>query len=79
MAVIGEEAKKILENSLGLPLNQISDLGIHGEIDLVKAKTGKDLQFSKTRDSRRAGRGNPLLARNKIITIEEVNAKISAL
>jgi hypothetical protein len=79
MAVIGEEAKKILENSLGLPLNQAGDLTVHGEIDLVKTKTGKNLQFTKNRDSRRTGRGSPLLARNKITTIEEINAKINAI
>jgi hypothetical protein len=77
--VIGEEAKKILENSVGLPLNQVSDLGIHGEVGLVKTKTGKAPQFSKARDSRKIGRGNPLLARNRIITMEEINTKIDAL
>jgi hypothetical protein len=79
MPIIGEEAKKILEKSIGLPLHQVSDLSIHGEIDLVKDKTGKNLQFTKNRDSRRTGRGSPLLARNKIITMEEINTKIDAL
>ena len=79
MVMIGEKAKKILEKRTGLPLNQISELGTYGEIDLVKAKTGKKLQFTKNYDSRKIGRGNPLLAHNKITTIEEINAKIDAL
>jgi hypothetical protein len=79
MTIIGEEAKKILESSLGLPFNQLSDLSIHEEICLVKAKTGNNLRFTKNKDFRKTGRGSPLLARNKITTIEEINNKIDAL
>jgi hypothetical protein len=79
MMMIGEEAKRILEKSIGLPLNQVSDLSINEEIALVKAKTGGKLQFTKNHDPRKIGRGNPLLARNKITTIEEINTKINAL
>ena len=79
MAAIGKEARNNLEKHIGLPLEQISDLGIHGEIALVKERTGKKLQFTKNNDPRKMGRGNPLLALNRITTIEEINAKIDAL
>jgi len=79
MVIIGEEAKKILEKSIGLPLEQVSELGVRGEIAHVRTKTGKNLQFSKKHDPRKIGRGNPLLARNRITTIEEINTKIDAL
>jgi len=54
-------------------------LNVHDEIDFVKAKTGKSLKFSRRIDSRKIGRGNPLLSRKRIITIEELNAKIDAI
>jgi len=77
--MISEEAKKILEKNIGLPLDQVSELSVYEEMSIVKAKTGKHLTFSKEYDPRIIGRGNPLLARRKITTIEEINAKIDAL
>ena len=79
MVVIGEKAREILEKNFGFPLEQACELGVHGEITLVKTRTGKDLQFTKNKDSRKIGRGNPLLAQNRITTIDEINTKIDAL
>jgi len=79
MIVIGEEAKKILEKRMGLPLEQVCELGITEETALVKEKTGRNLQFSKSNDSRKIGRGSPLLALNRVTTIEEINTRIEAL
>ena len=79
MAMIGKEAKKTLENSIGLSMNQIYELDINSEIALVKNRTGRGLMFSRSHDTRKTGRGNPLLAHKKITTIEEINAKIDAL
>jgi len=75
--MITEEAKKVLENSLGLPYNQMCGLDIHEEIALVAAKTGKNPQFIY--DDRIIGRGNPLLAKGRFITMEEINTRIDAL
>ena len=77
MVMISEEAKKVLENSLGLPYEQLCGLDTHEEIALVVAKTGKRPEF--IHDPRKISRGNPLLAQGKFITIEEINAKIDAL
>jgi hypothetical protein len=77
MAIISEKAKKVLENSLGLPYEQLCGLDIHEEIALVVAKTGKSPQF--IHDPRKIGRGNVLLALGKITTMEEINKKIDAL
>jgi hypothetical protein len=77
--MICEESKKILENSIGLPMNQICELNTYDEIALVESRTGKKLQFTKRQNKRKIGRGNPLLARRKIKTIEEINAKIDTL
>jgi hypothetical protein len=77
MAMISEEARKILENNLGLPYEQLCGLDIREEIAFVGSKTGKSLKF--IHDTRETGRGNPLLAQGKIITMEEINKKIDAL
>jgi hypothetical protein len=79
MVMIGEEAKKVLENSIGLSMDQICELDTYEEIALVEARTGKKLRFTKEQDKRKIGRGNPLLARRRIKTIEEINTKIDAL
>jgi hypothetical protein len=75
--MIGEEAKKVLENSVGLPYEQLCGLNIREEIAIVKAKTGQSLKF--IHDPRKVGRGNPLLAKGKITTMDEINKKIDAL
>ena len=77
--MIGIEARKTLENSIGLSLNQIYELSINDEIAFVETRTGRNLKFSRNHDTRKIGRGNPLLSRRKITTIEEINAKIDAL
>jgi hypothetical protein len=77
--MISREAEITLEKGIGLSLSQIYELNTSTEIDFVKAKTGKSLKFSKKSDSRKIGRGNPLLARKKITTIEEIDKKIDAL
>jgi len=77
MAMISEETKKILEKNLGLPYERLCGLDIQEEIAFVKGKTGKTLKF--IHNPGHIGRGNPLLARGKFTTIDEVNSKIDAL
>jgi len=77
MATISEESKKALENSLGLPYEQLCGMDIHEEIAFVVSKTGKRPHF--IHDPRKISRGNPLLALGKVITMEEINKKIDAL
>lgn len=57
----------------------------------MKSETRNDLQmamkfcgaktavFSKVRDSRKAGRGNPLLARRRFVTIQEIDSALESL
>ena len=57
----------------------------------MKLETRNDLQtamkfcgaktavFSKTRDSRKSGRGNPLLARRRFVTIQEIDSALEKL
>jgi len=75
--MVTEEAKKVLENSLGLPYDQVCGLDIHEEIAVVVAKTGTPPKFIY--DPRIIGRGNLLLAQGKFTTMEDTNKKIDAL
>jgi len=77
MIMISEEAKRVLENSLGLPYEQLCGMNTHEEIALVVARTGKRPEF--IHDPRKIGCSNPLLALGKFTTIEEINKKIDAL
>ena len=77
--MIIEEAKKALETGIGLSLSQIRELDLDDEIAFVKKKTGRDLEFPKAPDPRKRARGNPLLAKNKITTREEIDARIDSL
>ena len=77
--MIGEKAKRVLEDNIGLSMNQIRELSSSEEISHIKARTGKNLVFSRKYDPRKIGRGNPPLARRKFKTIDEINAKIDTL
>ena len=77
--MISEKAKEILESNIGLSLDQIWELSDNESRSFIETKIGKPLIFSKKYDLRKIGRGNPLLARKKITTIDEINAKIDAL
>jgi len=77
MAIISEETKKIFEKNLGLPYERLCGLDIQDEIAFVKEKTGGTLKF--IHDSRKIVRGNPLLARGKFTTMDEINTKLDAL
>lgn len=79
MIKISENAKKVLENTIGMPINQVCELNVYDENAYIKAITGRELYFSKTFNPKIIGRGNPLLARKKFTTIEEINKKIDAL
>ena len=79
MTVINEKAKRILEDSCGLSLSQVCNLSVRDEVTLVKRKTGGKVIFSNKYDVRKVGRGNPLLARKKFTTMEDINARIDTL
>jgi len=77
--MMSKEAQKALEEGIGLPLSKVDEMSLSEEIAYVEKKTGKPLTFPQILDTRRIGRGNPLLARGKFTTMEEVNAKIDAM
>lgn len=74
-----EATKVSLESILGKPLEEISEMDFEEEIRFVEEKTKKPLVFSKKVDTRMSGRGNPLITRRRITTLEDVENKMSRL
>ena len=74
MYIMSNKTKKNIERVVGLPFSQIQQLDLSEE----KKWLQKKCQFNGfTKRVRYAiiGRGNPLLARKKIRTIEDLNKK----
>ncbi len=76
---LNAETKASLERILGRPLEDISAMNFDEEVRFVEQKTKKPLIFSKKADARMSGRGNPLLVRRRIVTMQDVDKKMSEL
>lgn len=74
-----KETKASLESILGKPLKEISEMSFDEEIKFVERKIKKKLQFSKKVDFRMSGRGNPLITRKRIMTMRDVEKRMSRL
>lgn len=71
-----KETKKVLEKFIGKSVLELSQMDLKDEISFVKSRTGGVLDFSKGIDIRMQGRGNPLMTRKRICTMEDVDKKI---
>ncbi len=49
------------------------------EISYIQKKNNRKLVFSNKVDHRKVGRGNPLLSRRRIKTMDKVNAGLSRI
>lgn len=74
---LSERTKKNISSSVAAPFERIVTLSLDEEICLVSQKHGEKIVFSKKRNGSRVGRGNPLLARKKIRTIQDIEKKIA--
>lgn len=72
---LSELTKKNVSSCIGKPFGEIVAIEPDDEKNVVYGK----VCFSKKRDIRKIGRGNPLLARKKIRTLEEVELKIKGI
>lgn len=75
MYSISNTTKKNLERSLGMSLAAFSAMTAEEEKQWANNKNGKKVVFSKHRRHGMIGRGNPLLARRKVRTMEELSRK----
>lgn len=72
---ISSTTKKNLERSLGMSLEEFSKMTADEEQSWIGSKTNKKISYSKQRHHGVIGRGNPLLARRKIRTIDDLVRK----
>lgn len=72
---LNELTKKNISSCIGKPFGEVIAIEPDDEKNLIRGK----VIFSKRRDIRKLGRGNPLLARKRIRTLEEVELKIKGM
>lgn len=73
MYTISEKTIKNIENTVGMPIEKMRRLTLDEEIAWVEKRRGTKVVFSKEKKAAIAGRGNPLLARKRIRTNEDLN------
>lgn len=73
------ETKRILENLIGKSVVELSKMDADEERAFIMSKLGKAPIFSKESDSRMRGRGNPLIARRRICTMDDIDKRIMEL
>lgn len=74
-----EETRRILEQSMGITIEELSKMNFEEEKAFVERKIGQKLVFSKDRHPQMTGRGNPLIVRRRICTMDEIDRKIKEL
>ena len=72
---ISNTTKKNLERSIGMSLEEFSKMTADEERYWIGNKTNNKISYSKKRRHGVIGRGNPLLARRKIRTIDDLVRK----
>ena len=72
MYELSKDICSILEDSLGLPFEDLLSMNADDEKTWIENRINKELIFSKKRRHGIIGRGNPLLSRRKIRTKEDL-------
>lgn len=64
---------------LGKQYEDIVNMDSDDEIAYIQKKNNRKLKFSNLVDKRKVGRGNPLLSRRRVKTIDKVNKGLSRI
>lgn len=64
---------------LGKQYEDIVNMDSDDEISYIQKKNNRKLIFSDLVDKRKVGRGNPLLSRRRVKTIDKVNKGLSRI
>lgn len=75
MYALKEKTKEIASFTLGMKSEDFIELDFDEEMEYVNNQ--KKCSFLPENDERIIGRGNPLLARNEFLTMDEVNKELS--
>jgi hypothetical protein len=71
--------KHNIETCVSLSFSELVDMDYDDEINLLKPVNRGEITFPAKRDFRKIGRGNPLLARRRFRTMEEVDRRLSEI
>lgn len=75
MYVISKVARENNERIIGLPYDRLTKMSAIEEKNWIEKRIGKKLTFSRKMKKGIAGRGNPLLSRRKIRTLEDLDRR----
>ena len=75
MNAISSTTQSNIERTIGLTLDKLNEMTFDQQQEWVEQKTNRKILFSKEKKRGIVGRGNPLLARKKIRTIEDIDKK----
>lgn len=73
--LISKDTQKNISQVVGADYSAIKDYDPLEEMSLI----GRPVFFSKKRDLKKIGRGNPLLVRHKIRTMFDIDKKLSRI
>ena len=79
MYKLSDRTKNILEKNMGMTMEEIIEADSPKQIRIVESIIKKPLAFLYNPDSRKVGRGNPLLAMGRFKTMTEVDAQIDSI
>lgn len=75
MYTISEKTRANIERVVGIPIDKLNSMDTAEERSWIENRKKTKLSFSKRRRYGIIGRGNPLIARKKIRTAEDLNQK----
>lgn len=77
MYTLKEKTKEMASFTIGIEMEKFVDLDFDDEIVYINRYSQNKCTFLPEDDNRIIGRGNPLLARNEFLTMDEVNKELS--
>lgn len=76
---MSKKTQEIIEARTQRKISEIVEMSPADESKLVYELMGESLKFPSNVDPRRVGRGNPLLARKRVRTLDDVERRISEI
>lgn len=77
MYTLKEKTKEMASFTIGMDMEKFVDLDFDDEIVYINRYGQTKCAFLPEDDDRIIGRGNPLLARNEFLTMDEVDKELS--
>lgn len=75
MYILKEKTKDMASFVIGMDSDTFKNFDYDDEINFLRSK-GKDCGFLPNDDDRIVGRGNPLLARDEFLSMDDVNKEL---